>query len=166
MTPEKTPGQDAVRAHLRTAIDAATRSASEGGGPFGAVLVTADGQEFVAVNRVTAENDPTAHAEISVIRAAATALGTHDLSGATLYVSCEPCPMCLCAALWARLARVYFAADRHDAAQGGFDDAAFHDFFTASREQRDAMLPVEHKSVENCTEPFEAWKANPDRTDY
>ena len=66
MTPEKTPGQDAVRAHLRTAIDAATRSASEGGGPFGAVLVTADGQEFVAVNRVTAENDPTAHAEISV----------------------------------------------------------------------------------------------------
>ena len=126
------------------------------------VLVTADGQEFVAVNRVTAENDPTAHAEISVIRAAAAALGTPDLSGATLCVSCEPCPMCLCAALWARLARVYFAADRHDAAQGGFDDAAFHDFFTASREQRDAMLPVEHKSVENCTEPFEAWKANPD----
>ena len=141
MTPEKTPGQDAVRAHLRTAIDAATRSAPEGGGPFGAVLVTADGQEFIAVNRVTAENDPTAHAEISVIRAAAAALG-------------------------ARLARGYCAAERHDAAQGGFDDAAFHDFFTASREQRDAMLPVEHKSVENCTEPFEAWKANPDRTDY
>lgn len=166
MAPDKVPGQDAVRAHLRTAVDAATRSASEGGGPFGAVLVTRDGQQFVAVNRVTVENDPTAHAEIAAIRAAATTLGTHDLSEATLYVTCEPCPMCVCAALWARLNRICFAADRHDAARGGFDDAAFHDFFTASQEQRDAMLPLDHVSVAHHDAPFEAWAANSDRTDY
>ena len=127
------PADASVQRHLRSAIDVAVRNASEDGGPFGAVVVTADGREFTAVNRVTADNDPTAHAEVSAIRAACAALGTYDLSGAVLYSSCEPCPMCLSSSLWARLDAVYFAADRHDAADGGFDDAVFYDFFTATR---------------------------------
>ncbi|WP_121241769.1 nucleoside deaminase [Kocuria sp. KSNUG] len=161
-----TPDQDTVHRHLLTAIEAARRNASADGGPFGAVLVTADGREFTAVNRVTADNDPTAHAEVCAIRAACSALGTYDLSGATLYSSCEPCPMCLSSALWARLDRVHFAADRHDAAAGGFDDAAFYDFFTAPPEQKDALLPVRHVAVETRTSPFESWAANTERTTY
>ncbi|MCC5672365.1 nucleoside deaminase [Kocuria rhizophila] len=160
------PEQDSVHRHLRTTIDAAARNAAADGGPFGALLVTADGREFTAVNRVTADNDPTAHAEVCAIRAACSALGTYDLSGATLYSSCEPCPMCLSAALWTRLDRVFFAADRHDAAAGGFDDAAFYDFFTATPEQKDALLPVRHVALDTRAEPFERWAANAQRTTY
>ncbi|RLY93717.1 tRNA-specific adenosine deaminase [Kocuria tytonicola] len=160
------PAPDAVRRHLRTAVQAASRNASRDGGPFGAVLVTADGREFTAVNRVTADHDPTAHAEVSAIRSACAALGTFDLSGAVLYSSCEPCPMCLSASLWARLDAVHFAADRHDAADGGFDDAAFYDFFTATPAQRDELLPVRHVALAERNEPFEAWAENGQRTQY
>lgn len=160
------PADASVQRHLRSAIDVAVRNASEDGGPFGAVVVTADGREFTAVNRVTADNDPTAHAEVSAIRAACAALGTYDLSGAVLYSSCEPCPMCLSSSLWARLDAVYFAADRHDAADGGFDDAVFYDFFTATRAQRDELLPVHHVGIDNCTAPFDTWSANTSRTAY
>lgn len=160
------PADASVQRHLNSAIDVAVRNASEDGGPFGAVVVTADGREFTAVNRVTADNDPTAHAEVSAIRAACAALGTYDLSGAVLYSSCEPCPMCLSSSLWARLDAVYFAADRHDAADGGFDDAAFYDFFTATRAQRDELLPVHHVGIDNRTAPFDTWAANTSRTAY
>lgn len=152
--------------HLQTAIEVAAQNASVDGGPFGAVVVTADGQEFTAVNRVTADHDPTAHAEVCAIRVACKALGTHDLSGAVLYTSCEPCPMCLSASLWARLDGVYFAADRHDAADGGFDDAVFYEFFTATPEERDKLVPVRHVAVSNRRAPFEAWAANPERAEY
>ena len=162
----KTPSDADVQKHLQTAIEAAAQNASVDGGPFGAVVVTADGQEFVAVNRVTADHDPTAHAEVSAIRATCKALGTHDLTGAVLYTSCEPCPMCLSSSLWARLDAVYFAADRHDAADGGFDDAAFYDFFTATRAQRDELLPVRHVDIDNRTKPFDTWAANTSRTAY
>lgn len=112
--------------HLQRAIDLAVANVTDGGGPFGAVLVTPSGQVFEGVNRVTAVPDPTAHAEVQAIRAAAAGLGTHDLTGCVLYCSCEPCPMCLGAALWARVSGVVFAADRHDAAAAGFDDEAFY----------------------------------------
>lgn len=101
--------------HLQRAIDLAVANVADGGGPFGAVVVAPSGEEFTGVNRVTAIPDPTAHAEVQAIRAAAIGLGTHDLTGCVLYTSCEPCPMCLGAALWARGSTVVFAADRHDA---------------------------------------------------
>ncbi|MDP9884676.1 guanine deaminase [Sinomonas atrocyanea] len=151
---------------LERAIDLAARNAAADGGPFGAVVVTPDGREFFAVNRVTADNDPTAHAEVMAIRTACTALGTFDLTGSVLYTSCEPCPLCLSASLWARLDAVYFAADRHDAAAGGFDDAEFYEFFARSPEERDKALPVRHIAVERRTAPFEAWAANTSRTEY
>ncbi len=91
-------------------------------------MLLAEGQ-----NRVTATLDPTAHAEVVAIRAACQAIGDFSLAGATLYTSCEPCPLCLSAALWARVDRVVFAADRHDAARGGFDDREFYELFARDR---------------------------------
>ncbi|MCC9197261.1 nucleoside deaminase [Arthrobacter sp. zg-Y820] len=151
---------------LSRAVSLATANVADSGGPFGAVIVTADGQAFEGVNRVTAANDPTAHAEVSAIRNACAALGTFDLSGAVLYTSCEPCPMCLAASLWARVGRVVFAADRHDAAGAGFDDAAFYEYFETPTGRR--TLPVEQLAVEGspAMAPFDAWNAAERRTDY
>jgi guanine deaminase len=113
---------------------------------------------------VTRDNDPTAHAEVVAIRAACAARGHFSLAGATLYTSCEPCPLCLAAALWARVDRVAYAADRHDAARGGFDDLEFHEIFDHDRATW--PLPVEVLAVPNRAEPFDAWLANPDRIEY
>src|SRR5690606_1587565 len=96
------------------------------GGPFGALVVRAGEVLATGENRVLSSHDPTAHAEIVALRAAALRAGTHELRGATLYASCEPCPMCLAAAWWARVDRVIFAATREDAAAAGFDDAAIY----------------------------------------
>lgn len=94
-----------------------------GGGPFGAVVVK-DGEIIgEGMNRVVPNADPTAHAEIVAIRAACAALGTHDLSGAVIISSCEPCPMCLGAIWWSRIGLVVYGNDRADAAAIGFDDA-------------------------------------------
>ena len=152
--------------YLARAIELATANVAAGGGPFGAIVVTADGSVWDGVNRVTANNDPTAHAEVTAIRAAGAGTGTHDLSGAVLYTSCEPCPMCLASALWARVDRVVFAADRHDAARAGFDDALFYEYFETPVAER--SLQVTQVAVEDvpATTPFEAWTAAENRIDY
>ncbi|MCU1404590.1 MAG: cytosine deaminase [Glaciihabitans sp.] len=149
---------------LARAIELATENVANGGGPFGAVIVRdgvliAEGQ-----NRVTASLDPTAHAEVSAIRAACQVVGDFSLAGMTLYTSCEPCPLCVSASLWARLDRVVFAADRDDAARGGFDDREFYELFARDR----ATWPMRIDSVRpvNAPEPFDAWLALGDRTDY
>jgi guanine deaminase len=136
------------------------------GGPFGAVLVTAEGQVFDGVNRVTATNDPTAHAEVTAIRNACSQLGTFDLTGATLYSSCEPCPMCLASALWARVGQVFFAADRHDAARAGFDDAVFYNYFETPAAER--RMPVRQLDPETvlATAAFETWSTLESRIAY
>ncbi|MET3173505.1 UNVERIFIED_ORG: guanine deaminase [Arthrobacter sp. UYCu721] len=148
---------------LEQAIMLAVRNVADGGGPFGALVVTPDGRVHEGVNRVTRDNDPTAHAEVVAIRAAAAASATFDLSGAVLYTSCEPCPLCLSAALWARIDRVYFAADRHGAAAAGFDDAVFYDFFNGTRPE---LLPVAQAAIPTSDAPFDAWRRNAERTDY
>ena len=105
---------------MREAIRLSIENIANGGGPFGAVIAR-DGEIIATgVNRVTASNDPTAHAEVSAIRRAAEALGTFNLSGCEIYTSCEPCPMCLAACYWAHISRVYYAAGRDDAAAAGF----------------------------------------------
>lgn len=148
--------------HLERAIDLAVANVADGGGPFGAVLVTASGQVFEGVNRVTAVPDPTAHAEVQAIRAAAAGLGSHDLTGSVLYCSCEPCPMCLGAALWARVSRVVFAADRHDAAAAGFDDAAFYDEIAGAP----CAVARVHEPRSRAVEPFAAWIGYEGRRPY
>ncbi|MFO7543954.1 MAG: nucleoside deaminase [Trueperaceae bacterium] len=149
---------------LTQAIELAARNVAAGGGPFGAIVVTPDGRMFEGVNRVTTDNDPTAHAEVTAIRAACRALGTFDLTGCVLYASCEPCPMCLASALWARVDRVFFAADRHDAARAGFDDAHFYDYFDGRGDR--SLMPVDRVRVAESDEPFRAWAAFEARVEY
>ena len=149
---------------LGRAIELATLNVTDGGGPFGAVVVrdglaVAEGQ-----NRVTATLDPTAHAEVVAIRAACRLLGDFSLAGTTLYASCEPSPLCLSAALWARVDRVVFAADRDDAARGGFDDREFYELFSRPRETW--HIRIDSVRPDNAPEPFDAWLAHEHRTDY
>ena len=136
---------------------------AKGGGPFGAVLVAPDGRWFHGTNRVTAVPDPTAHAEVLAIRAAARELRTADLSGSTLYASCEPCPMCLAAALWARVDRLVHAATRQDAANAGFDDA---EFYRQLRGQHVTALVQEHHPHPRRLTPFAIWAEYEGRTPY
>jgi tRNA(Arg) A34 adenosine deaminase TadA len=110
---------------LRRAIALAVENVAAGGGPFGAVVVR-DGRIIgEGANRVTRDNDPTAHAEVVAIRDACRRLGTFKLDGAVVYSSCEPCPMCWSTIQWSRASRLCFAADKDDAAVAGFDDAVF-----------------------------------------
>ena len=134
------------------------------GGPFGAV-VARDG-EIVAEgsNRVLSATDPTAHAEIVAIREAARAQGDFDLSGCTLYASCEPCPMCLGAILWARIDRVVYANTRSDAAEIGFDDEVFYREMAAPRERR--SLRCDHLPSAEAREVFAEWESTEDRPKY
>ena len=149
---------------LERSIELAIGNVASGGGPFGALIVregriVAEGQ-----NRVTANLDPTAHAEVVAIRAACQAIGDFSLAGATLYTSCEPCPLCLSAALWARIDRVVYAADRDDAARGGFDDREFYELF--SRDRSTWHLSIDSVRPPNATAPFDAWLDHEHRTDY
>ena len=148
--------------HLDAAIALAVASVDTGGGPFGAIVVSADGRTFDGANRVTLDNDPTAHAEVVAIRRACAALGTFDLTGATLYSSCEPCPLCVAASLWARVDAVIYAADRHDADRAGFADARFYDHFDGIR----PAISITAGVASDKLAPFTAWAANPGRTEY
>ena len=154
---------DAVRGYLERAVGLAVANVADGGGPFGAVIVMPDGALFEGTNRVTRDNDPTAHAEVVAIRRAAAGTHDFDLHGAVLYTSCEPCPLCLAAALWARVSAVYFAADRHDAAAAGFDDALFYRYFDGADH---SLMPVALAELPERTAPFEAWSAFEGRVEY
>ena len=103
-------------------------------------------------------------AEIVALRSAGATLGRFDLSGTVLVASCEPCPMCLAAALWARVDAVWFAATRDDAAAAGFDDLAFYAAFETPRERWD--VPVRRLAVEHPRAPFEAWAHHAQRVAY
>lgn len=160
--PQPTPAE-----YLARAVALATDNVRNAGGPFGAIVVTSDGQVFEGVNRVTADLDPSAHAEVTAIRNACQGLGTFDLHGAVLYTSCEPCPMCLATSLWARIDRVYFAADRDDAADAGFDDAVFYRYFEGDAEDR-AIMPVAQEVLPPTQRiaPFTEWSTTATRIDY
>jgi guanine deaminase len=149
---------------LQRTIELALGNIGEGGGPFGA-LVVRDGELLAeGRNRVTRDSDPTAHAEVQAIRAACRALGDFSLAGATLYTSCEPCPLCLSAALWARVDRIVYAADRDDAARVGFDDRVFYELFETPRDRW--KVRIEGLRQPDASAPFDAWLAHGGRTDY
>jgi guanine deaminase len=159
MTDEKWIGQ---------AVRLATDNVAAGGGPFGAMIVRDGALVATGVNRVTRDLDPSAHAEVTAIRAACATLGDFSLAGCTLYTSCEPCPMCLATSLWARLDQVVYAADRHDAAKGGFDDLAFYELFTGDRPVGGEGWPTRVAALrtEDAFAPFQAWLDKPDKTAY
>jgi guanine deaminase len=149
--------------YMERAIAIALENVDSGrGGPFGAVIVR--GGEIVGEsgNNVLATNDPTAHAEVEAIRIACRTLGSFELRDCVLYASCEPCPMCLGAIYWTRLARVYFAGTRDDARE--FDDAFIYREILIEPEKRSIpMHPVRH---ERAAEPFAAWAAKEGRQQY
>ncbi|MFD7654724.1 nucleoside deaminase [Actinosynnema sp. NPDC059797] len=160
MTTTTSPDQ----AWLRESVELATRNVAAGGGPFGAVVVRDGAVVATGTNQVTTALDPTAHAEVVAIRAACRAIGDFRLTGCVLVSSCEPCPLCLSAALWARVDRVVYAADRHDAAAAGFDDLEFHELFERPRDSWD--LPVRRVPTGADDAPFKAWLSRVDRVDY
>lgn len=149
---------------MREAIRLASANVENGGGPFGAVI--ARGGEIIAtgVNRVTANCDPTAHAEVSAIRAAAQKLGTFNLSGCDIYSSCEPCPMCLGAIYWARLDRLYYGNTKADAARIGFDDAFIYKELALPLPER--TLRAEQLLGKEAIATFKAWEQKTDKTPY
>jgi len=134
------------------------------GGPFGCVIVK--GNEIVGRgnNKVSSTNDPTAHAEVTAIRDACKNLGTFQLNDCEIYTSCEPCPMCLGAIYWARPKIVYYANNRQDAANIGFDDSMIYSEMGLDMEKR--RIPIISMSRESALKVFEEWRTKPDKTVY
>ena len=157
--------ESSTDAFLEDALDLAVDNVESGlGGPF-AALVVAEG-EIIArgTNRVTTVHDPTAHAEITAIRAACQERGNFHLEDCTLYSTCEPCPMCLGAIYWARLDGVVYAATRADAAAAGFDDE--HIYQEIGTAPADRNIPMTQALSGAADRPFEAWHNYDDRVEY
>jgi len=125
------------------------------GGPFGAVIVRDGAVLAEGWNQVSSTHDPTAHAEVVAIRRACQALGASSLEGATLYASCEPCPMCLAAAHWARVPRIVYANTKADAAAIGFSDAFLYDEIAKPPAER--VLTMQHAPAEEARAVFADW---------
>jgi tRNA(Arg) A34 adenosine deaminase TadA len=150
---------------LRRAIALATENVVSGaGGPFGAVIVRDGRIVGEGVNTVTAAHDPTAHGEVNAIRAASKALGNFSLAGCELYTSCEPCPMCLAAAYWARIDAIYYGACAADAARAGFDDAFLYD--ELRKDQSARTLPATQLLGDEAWSSFSAWIASEKKVKY
>lgn len=150
---------------LRRAISLATQNVLDGkGGPFGAVIVRDGKIVGEGANAVTTTNDPTAHAEVNAIRAAARTLGAFNLTGCDLYTSCEPCPMCLAAAYWARIDAIYYGACAADAAKAGFDDAFLYDQMRKDHAAR--AIPSKQMLDEEAWASFKAWIESPNKIEY
>lgn len=156
---------DQDEAFLRKAIELSRRNmAGQAGGPFGAVVVKDGRVVGEGWNRVTETHDPTAHAEVTAIRNACAHLGTHALHGAVLYTSCEPCPMCLATAYWARIERIVWGNTRKDAAAIGFDDDFLYREVALPPEAR--SIPCRHLLGEEARDVFASWAARPDKVMY
>lgn len=150
---------------MRRAIALAMENVRTGsGGPFAAVIAK-DGRIIAeGANRVTATNDPTAHAEVVAIREACRKLGDFQLASCDLYTTCEPCPMCLGAIYWARPARVFYACVAADAAAAGFDDAFIYE--ELNRKQADRQVPMQQLLREESLPIFAAWLQQEKKTLY
>jgi guanine deaminase len=149
---------------MRLAIRLATENVRSGGGPFGAVVVRNGEIVATGVNRVTAENDPTAHAEVNAIREACRALGTFQLPGCVLYTSCEPCPMCLGAIYWVRLDSIYYGNTCQDAAEVGFDDSLIYEEMKTPHGER--KVPMVRLLPESAIENFRLWQQHQSKIAY
>ena len=165
LNPTRLVSSPSCEKFLHEAIDMAVQNVTSGqGGPFAALVVQNDTVLGRGTNVVTTINDPTAHAEITAIRRACDALDDYELTGCTLYATCEPCPMCLGAAYWARLDRVYYAATREDAAAAGFDDD--HIYEELNKPPADRRIPMKQKLQDEAERPFDAWLDYEEREEY
>jgi guanine deaminase len=149
---------------MRQAIALALENVRNGGGPFAAVIAKNGALIATGTNRVTATNDPTAHAEVVAIREACKRLESFQLDHCELFTTCEPCPMCLGAIYWARPGKVFYAASAADAAAAGFDDAfIYRELAVPHRERR---IPMDQILRDEASAVFQAWLAKPDKTLY
>ena len=152
------------RQFMREAIRLADESVEHGGGPFGAVIVK-DGEIVAASsNSVTIDNDPTAHAEVNTIREACRRLNTFDLTGCTIYSSCEPCPMCLGAIYWAHIGRIFYGNTRKDARDIDFADDFIYEEMDCSPENR--SVPIVPLPREEAIHTFQKWSEKADKIEY
>lgn len=149
---------------MQQAIDLSIENVANGGGPFGAVIVR-DGEVIATgTNRVTATCDPTAHAEVSAIRAACAKLGDFKLTGCTIYSSCEPCPMCLSALYWAGVERIFYGNTKEDAKAVNFDDSFIYDQIALDYSER--SIPCINIMREQALAGFKAWSDKEDKVLY
>ena len=149
---------------MREAIRLADESVKHGGGPFGAVIVK-DGEIIAgSSNSVTIDHDPTAHAEVNTIRKACQKLGTFDLSGCTIYTSCEPCPMCLGAIYWAHIGRIFYGNTRKDARDIDFADDFIYKELDRPLDER--TVPIINMLRDEALNSFRLWTEKTDKTVY
>ena len=156
---------DQDRALLQRAVELSRERMRAGmGGPFGAVIAR-DGKVLAeGWNEVTSAKDPTAHAEVVAIRRACQAVDDFSLAGATIYASCEPCPMCLASIYWARIGRIVFANTREQAAAIGFDDAFLYD--EVARPISARAIPTLYEGSPAADAVFAEWMAKEDKIKY
>ena len=162
--PEKMDFSEDDRRFMQMAIDLSVINIEEGGGPFGAVIVRDGVLVSKGANRVVPHNVPTARAEVVAIRNACQALGTFDLSGCTVYTSCEPCPMCLSALYWAGIERICYANTKRDAAAIDFDDSFIYDQLRLDYDDR--SIHCEHFMRNEALGAFRRWADKVDKVEY
>lgn len=149
---------------MNMAATLAENNIDEGGGPFGAVIVRDGEVVATGVNRVTASNDPTTHAEVNAIRNACSKESTFNLSGCVIYTSCEPCPMCLSALYWAGISRIYYGNTQDDADAINFSDRFIYQELDKPKAER--MIPCIKMDSSRTIKAFEKWKAKEDKVEY
>ena len=149
---------------MQQAIDLSIENVANGGGPFGAVIVRNGEVIATGTNRVTATCDPTAHAEVSAIRAACAKLGDFKLAGCTVYSSCEPCPMCLSALYWAGVERIFYGNTKEDAKAINFDDSFIYDQIALEHSER--TIPCINFMRQQALAGLKAWQDKEDKVLY
>jgi len=149
---------------MKRAIELSIESVNNGGGPFGSLIVKDNQIIAEGSNKVTRSNDPTAHGEIVAIRKACTKLNNFSLSGCELYSTCEPCPMCLSAIYWARIAKIYYANTRNDARKIDFDDSLIYSEFQKKISER--KIPMIQIMRNEAQKAFELWNKKTDKVKY
>ena len=149
---------------MTRAIELAIESVNAGGGPFGSIIVKNDKVIAEGSNKVTLNNDPTAHGEIVAIRKACKSLNNFNLSGCELYSTCEPCPMCLSAIYWARVDNVYYANTRSDAQKIDFDDSLI--FEELKKNIKERKIPMHQMMRDEALKAFEMWDKKIDKIKY
>jgi tRNA(Arg) A34 adenosine deaminase TadA len=149
---------------MKRAIELSIKSVSSGTGPFGSVLVKDNQIIAEGFNTVTANNDPTSHAEIVAIRIACKELRNFSLEGCDLYTTCEPCPMCLSAIYWARISKIYYAHTRVDAQKIDFSDAMIYE--ELNKTIKDRKIPMHQMMRDEALKAFNLWDNKKDKVKY
>ena len=149
---------------MKRAIELSIKSVGLGGGPFGSVIVKNDKVIAEGSNKVTLNNDPTAHGEIVAIRKACKNLNNFNLSGCELYSTCEPCPMCLSAIYWAHIEKVYYANTREDAQKIDFNDSLIYSELLKNVKKR--KIPMIQMMRDKALKAFELWDKKADKVKY